>query len=96
MKTVTIDFKGCKYWHEIYSRMDEKLDFPEGYGKNLDALWDMLTGFIEENQTIYLKGCDDVSKELLPHMNEIIEVFREAEEKYGDIRVHVIRCEGIL
>ncbi len=90
MKTVTIDFTGCKNIREVFSRMDEKLDFPEFYGKNLSALWDMLTGFIEWDQIIYLKGCAGVDEKLKTYMQKVIEVFHEAEEMYGDIEVHVV------
>ncbi len=90
MKKVTIDFTGCKNIYEIHSRMNEKLDFPDFYGENLDALWDVLTGFIEWDQIIYLKGCTDVTEQLVPYMEKIIMIFRRAEEMYGDIEVHVV------
>ncbi len=90
MKKVTIDFAGCKNIYEIHSRMNEKLDFPDFYGENLDALWDVLTGFIEWNQIIYLKGCADVDEKLISYMQKVIEVFQEAEEMYEKIEIHVI------
>ncbi len=47
MKTVVINFSKCKYPMDLHSEIKEKLELPEWYGNNLDALWDMLTGFIE-------------------------------------------------
>ena len=46
METITIDFTGAKNWDEVHERISKPLDFPEWYGKNLDALWDLLTGYI--------------------------------------------------
>ena len=47
MKNITIDFSKCQYPMDLHNEIKEKLELPEWYGNNLDALWDMLTGFIE-------------------------------------------------
>ena len=47
MKNIVIDFSKCKYPMDLHNEIREKLELPEWYGNNLDALWDMLTGFIE-------------------------------------------------
>ena len=47
MKSITINFSKCKYPMDLHSEIKEKLELPEWYGNNLDALSDMLTGFIE-------------------------------------------------
>ena len=47
MKSIIIDFSKCKYPLDLHKEIREKLNLPEWYGNNLDALWDMLTGFIE-------------------------------------------------
>ena len=41
---VTIDFSGCKYMSELFAEMQAKMEWDSWYGKNLDALWDILRG----------------------------------------------------
>lgn len=33
---------GCKYLGEIHERIREAFNFPEWYGRNWDAFWDLL------------------------------------------------------
>ena len=47
MKKIKIDFKEINNDKEFYEIIREKLDLPEYFGDNLDALWDSITGYIE-------------------------------------------------
>lgn len=47
MKEIKIDFKEINNDKEFYEIIREKLDLPEYFGDNLDALWDSITGYIE-------------------------------------------------
>lgn len=47
MKKIKIDFKEINNDKEFYEIVREKLDLPEYFGDNLDALWDSITGYIE-------------------------------------------------
>ncbi len=40
-----IDLKGVRSARALHDRLDGKLPFPEGYGRNLDALHDFLTEY---------------------------------------------------
>ena len=42
MRTVTIDARGVKTIPELQRRIHEAFGFPDYYGRNLDALHDML------------------------------------------------------
>lgn len=41
-KSVELDFSSCKYIGSVQREIKEKLNLPEWYGENLDALWDAL------------------------------------------------------
>lgn len=43
MKKAILDLTGCKYWHELHQRIQDSLEFPDYYGKNLDAFWDCIS-----------------------------------------------------
>ena len=82
MKTVVIDFSKCKYPLDLHNEIREKLELPEWYGNNLDALWDMLTGFIETpvSITLIFKPETKSSENLKESVLKIIETFKEAAE----------------
>ena len=85
MKVVTIDFTDCKYMIDLYEEMAEALGFPEWYGKNLDALWDCLTGIIEVPVEVHFKGIERLPEDLQEGALEIFEIFVKAEKKYGEV-----------
>lgn len=47
MKTVEIDFTDLGDYEDFYDVLRTKLDLPEFFGNNLDALYDSITGFVE-------------------------------------------------
>ena len=40
-----IDLRGVRSARVLHERLDGKLPFPEGYGRNFDALYDFLTEY---------------------------------------------------
>ena len=42
MKTIYLDLTGCKYWDDLHERIRVAFDFPEWYGANWSAFWDLL------------------------------------------------------
>ncbi len=44
---IFVDGKDFENKEGLHDTLKDKLDFPDYYGKNLDALWDCLTGWID-------------------------------------------------
>lgn len=89
IKKRNIDFSSCKYLGEIYEVLRQELELPEWFGANLDALWDAVTGMMYTPAEITI--LPEVGRsELKPEVYEIIELLREAEEKYHEISVVVV------
>lgn len=82
MKNIVIDFSFCKYPLDLHNEIREKLELPMWYGNNLDALWDVLTGFIETpiNITVIFKPETNAAENLKESVLKIIEIFKEASE----------------
>ena len=57
MRLITLDFKDIKNEKELHQFLKDKLELPEYYGHNLDALWDSLTE-IRDYTLIELKNID--------------------------------------
>jgi len=82
MDVITIDFTGIKQPYQIHDILRKKLDFPEWYGENLPALWDLLVRYIEPFE-IHLKGTNDIPENLQPFMQKVVEIFQRAESRYN-------------
>ncbi len=57
MKEITIDCRGCVPRSELHKALADALSFPAHYGRNLDALHDMLTD-IRTDTTLILQNFD--------------------------------------
>ena len=85
-KIITLDLIGCKYLGEIHQRIKKAFDFPDFYGENWDAFWDLLRSECDADKVIVVGG-DSVSKELrasVQTMKGILEEFQELCDKDGD------------
>ena len=54
MRLLKIDLNEMETEQEVHAFLMEQLHFPEHYGKNLDALYDMLSSELEENVCVEL------------------------------------------
>ncbi len=87
MKQVIIDFSNCRYPMDLHNEIRTKLELPDWYGNNLNALWDALTGIIETPIDITVifkpetKGAENLKESVL----KIIEVFEDAAEDDEEI-----------
>lgn len=85
-KIITLDLTGCKYLGELHQRIKEAFDFPDFYGENWDAFWDLLRSECDADKVMVVGG-DSVSKELstsVQTMKGILEEFQELCDKDGD------------
>ena len=63
---------------DFHKAVAEGLSLPSWYGKNLDALWDALTGLVERPLKITWIHADQ-SKEKLPRYEKIISLLLDVE-----------------
>ena len=92
-KKLTLDLTGCKYLGGIHQRIKKAFDFPDFYGENWDAFWDLLWSECDADKVVIIRG-NRVSKELMPSIeiiNEILQELKEDRKKYGEqieIEIH--------
>lgn len=92
-KIVTLDLTNCRFLGEIHLRIKKAFDFPDFYGENWDAFWDLLWSECDANKIVVI-GEKTVSKELIPSVemvNKILQELKEDRKKYGDeleIEIH--------
>ena len=75
MKIIELDLTGCKYLAEIHERIRVAFHFPEWYGKNWSAFWDLLWSECDADKVV-IKGENSLSSEFdisLSKMYEVLE-----------------------
>lgn len=85
-KIVILDLTDCRFLGEIHLRIKKAFDFPDFYGENWDAFWDLLWSECDANKIVVI-GEKTVSKELIPSVemvNKILQELKEDRKKYGD------------
>ena len=85
MKIVELDLTGCKYWDELHNRIRKSFGFPEWYGENWDAFWDMMWSECAADKLI-IRGEHTMPKEFaeeLAIMHEILERSKKNSEERG-------------
>ena len=75
------DFENIEVLHDV---LKDKLDFPNYYGRNLDALWDCLTGWVDLPLTLVLINFEFSKKFLGSYADDVLEVLQEAQEELED------------
>lgn len=79
---IILDFSNCRTSEELYDVMRSKMSWEDWYGNNLDALYDVLTGFPQKSSQ-YLLIMPELSapRELREYADKVYAVFAEAREE---------------
>ena len=80
VKEIILDCKEMSSKEKAHEYIMKKMNFPDYYGKNLDALYDILSTYDKE---VYVKfiNFESLFKQLGDYAVSLIDVFREAEEE---------------
>ena len=74
--------------HEI---LKDLFNFPDYYGKNLNAFWDCITDwYIDDNAQIIWKDFNVSQNNIGEEADILLQLFQEASEEYGDLTIEVI------
>lgn len=85
MKKYKFNRNEFKWAEEYYNIIQKKMDLPDWFGKNADALWDMLTGYIETPCEIILVGFNKKENDYNERIiNLINSCFRDVGAKHPD------------
>ena len=86
-KTVTLDLTGCKSWWELHQRIKRAVDFPDFYGENWSAFWDLLWSECDADRIIVL-GIKTLPEEFKWHSDKMLEILQRLKEnraKYDEL-----------
>lgn len=83
MKKYIFDRNEFKWSEEFYKIIKNKFNLPDWVGENADALWDVLTGFLETPCEIVFQNFNRKENDYNEHnINLIINCFKDAEKEY--------------
>lgn len=88
MKTITLDVSNIHTRKALHIYLQYMLDLPTHYGRNLDALHDVLAEESEETR-IVLCGVQKAQGELAAYMPGLIEVLEDSSRENAKLRVEM-------
>lgn len=68
MKTIILDLSGCESLLDIHEQIRAAFHFPDWYGKNWSAFWDLLRSECDADKVI-IKGEHSIPEEYAKHLN---------------------------
>ena len=84
-----VDFNGVKTEEELHQALKDGLNLPYYYGMNMDALWDCLTGDLDDPCVIFIKGINDIPKDLFGEKNLLFRILERTEKWYEKVNSEV-------
>ena len=90
MQEIVLDFTGCKYYMKLYDIIQESFRFPDWYGRNLDATWDLLRYYDGVPIDVKIKGIGTMPKDLQDYMDKILEVFADVHDEVPQMHFEVL------
>ena len=81
MKQITLDGNLLADITQVHDYLKEMLEFPEYYGKNLDALYDCLTDLMDVEITITAPEEDGAI------FQKVLRVFRAADRENENLKI---------
>jgi len=92
MNEIIINLKEVNSSQELHSLLSANLGFPDWYGNNWDAFWDLITDTesVKMPDRLILVGFKELSEKLPRDTQLLQQCFLDMKEKYSSIACEVI------
>ena len=84
MKLIELDLNTFETKEDVHSFLAEEMEFPEYYGNNLDALYDILTEDYTD-KVIRIVGLDDMAADMRDYAHKFRRLCEDICEEYEEI-----------
>ncbi len=82
MKKILLDFRNMETTEQVHDHLSRQFDFPDYYGRNLDALHDLLTEQTEDTCIgVFTPEEPEEKRDIDRYLHKIKFVMRDAEEE---------------
>ena len=78
METVILDLSDCKYVGELHQKIKEAFSFPDYYGENWDAFYDMMC-MESRAEKIIIYGIADANNVIKSAIEEMIDALQAVQ-----------------
>ncbi len=89
VKTCTLDGKTIRSLDDLYDRLAAALPLPAHFGRNLDALWDVLSTDVEGPFEVRWKHADHSRKAMGRDFDRVMKLLRELEGERTDFKLTI-------
>ncbi|MGB4590250.1 MAG: barstar family protein [Clostridiaceae bacterium] len=86
MTKVILNGKRMITKEKTHAYLKRKFEFPDYYGKNLDALWDLLSVWDKELEIVIINQ-EDLIENLDDYGNSLLKLFSELDDENRNITV---------
>lgn len=86
MNKVILNGKRMITKEKTHAYLKRKFDFPDYYGRNLDALWDLLSVWDKELLIVIINKAD-IIENLNSYGNSLLKIFSELDDENRNISV---------
>jgi RNAse (barnase) inhibitor barstar len=89
MQKFTVDLNGIDYFTEVHKRFEKSLNFPDYYGQNLSALWDVLYLWYSEKTIVEIIGVNSLKGDAKDEFISMIPILDrvKAQDENFDYRI---------
>lgn len=88
-KIIKLDLTGCKYLGEIHERIRMAFDFPEWYGQNWDAFWDLIWSECDADK-VEILGESTLSEKFKHDIEIMHEILEENKKRAQQVRMETV------
>lgn len=74
---------------DLYDQLSNRLSLPAHFGRNLDALWDVLSTDVAGPFKIVWKHSDDSKKSMGKDFERVVKLLQELEEERDDFQLTI-------
>ena len=89
LKRCTLNGRTIQSLDDLYDQLSIRLALPEHFGRNLDALWDVLSADVEGPFVIEWKSADDSKKSMGKDFDRAVKMMQELEKERADFKLKI-------
>lgn len=87
MRHLVLDTSHCSTADELHDALKQQLALPDYYGRNLDALWDCITGEVALPLVIEWRGYVEARQAIGSYVEKVLEVLLQAQHEVDGLMV---------
>lgn len=75
--------------NDLYDQLSSRLSLPSHFGRNLDALWDVLSAEVEGPLKIVWRHAAESKKSMGRDFNRVLKLLKELEKERDDFTLKI-------